>query len=325
MTISRRELLRLATAAATLPVIPTVAGAQNYPSRPVRLVVGFAAGGTNDILARHIAQMLARRLAQPFVVENRPGASSNIATEAVVRAPPDGYTLLLVGPSNLINTTLCSELKFDFARDIIPVAGVSREPYVMAVNPDFPARTVGEFITFAKANPGKINMASAGAGSITHVVGELFRMMAGIEMTHVAYRGGAPALTDLLAGRVQVFFVGAPAVLEHVRSGKLRALGVTTKLRSPALPDVPALAEAVPGYEASAWYGIGAPKGTPADVIETLNQTVNAGLAESDFQQRLTNLGGTALPTSPAELGTLVGEDTEKWRKVIKFAHIEPS
>jgi len=325
MTISRRELLRLAAAAATLPVIPTAARAQAYPSRPVRLIVGFAAGGTNDILARHIGQALARRLGQPFVVENRPGAGSNIGTEAVVRAAPDGYTLLLIGPSNLINTTLCAGLRFDFARDIVPVAGISREPTVMVVNPAFPARTVGEFIALARANPGKLNMASAGTGSITHVVGELFRMMTGIDMTHVPYRGGAPALTDLLAGRVQVFFVGAPAVLEHVRSGRLRALGVTTKLRSPALPEVPALAETVPGYEATAWYGIGAPKGTPSDVIEALNQAVNAGLADSDFQQRLADLGGTILSASPAELGKLIGEETEKWKKVIKFAHIDLS
>ena len=276
MKLPRRQFLHLAAGAAALPAVSRIAWAQAYPTRPVRIIVGFAAGGAADIIARLIGQWLSERLGQPFVIENRPGAGSNIATEAVVRAPPDGYTLLLVGTANAINATLYDKLNFNFIRDIAPVAGIIRVPNVMVVNPSVPAKTVPEFIAYAKANPGKINMASGGIGTAAHVSGELFKMMAGVDMVHVPYRGAAPALTDLLGGQVQVMFASMPSSIEHIRAGKLRALAVTTATRSEALPDIPTVGEFVPGYEASAWYGVGAPKDTPAEIVDKLNKEINA-------------------------------------------------
>ncbi len=272
MKLARRQFLHLAAAAAAIPAVSRVAWAQTYPTRPVRLIVGYAAGGTYDILARLIGQWLSERLGQPFVIENRPGASTNIATETVVRATADGYTLLMAGPANAINASLYDKLGFDFIRDIAPVAGITREPLVMEVHPSLPTKSVPELIAYAKANPGKINMASPGNGSSGHVAGELFKMMTGVNMVHVPYRGAAPALTDLLGGQVQVYFGAAPASIEYIRSGKLRALGVTTATRSEALPDIPTVGEFVPGYEASAWYGVGAPKNTPPEIIDKLNR-----------------------------------------------------
>ena len=287
-------------------------------------IVGFAAGGAPDILARLMGQWLSERLGQPFVIENRPGAGSNIATEAVVRAPPDGYTLLLVSPANAINATLYDKLNFNFIRDIAPVAGIIREPHVMVVNPSVPAKTVPEFIAYAKANPGKLNMASAGNGTAAHVAGELFKMMTGVDMVHVPYRGAAPALTDLLGGQVQVMFAAMPASIEYIRAGKLRALAVTTATRSEALPDIPTVGEFVPGYEASAWFGVGAPKNTPAEIIDKLNKEINAALADPKIKARLADLGGTVLPGSPADFGKLIADETEKWGKVIRAANIKP-
>jgi tripartite-type tricarboxylate transporter receptor subunit TctC len=318
MKSSRRHLLRLAAGAVALPAL---ARAQGYPARPVRIVVGFAAGGTGDILARLIGQRLSERLGQPFVVDNRPGGGGNISTEAVVRAPPDGYTLLQVGTSHAINATLY-KLDFDLVRDIVPVAGIARAHLVMLVHPSFSAKTVPEFIAHAKANPGKINMASAGSGSSPRLAGELFKLMTGIDMLHVPYRGGAPAMSDLIAGQVDVMFSNLPAA-EYVRAGKLRALAVTTAARSAELPDVPTVGEFVPGYEASAWYGLGAPKGTPAEIVETLNKETNAALADPAIKVRLADFGGTALIGSPADLGRLIAEETEKWAKVVKFANIK--
>ena len=318
-----RQFLHLATGAAALPVLPRIAGAQAYPTRPVRIIVPFAPAGSADIVARLIGQWLSERLGQPFVIENRPGAGSNIGTEAVVGAPADGYTLLLVGSSSTINATLYDKLKFNFIRDIAPVASIIRQPNVMLVNPSVPAKTVPEFIAYAKANPGKINMASAGNGSSSHVFGELFKMMAGVNIVHVPYRGGAPALTDLLAGQVQVTFVPVPASIEYVRAGKLRALAVTTTTRSDALPNIPTVGDFVRGYEASGFVGLGAPKNTPAEIIEKLNKEINAALADPKIKARLADLGGTVLPGSPAEFGKLVADETEKWGKVIRAANIK--
>lgn len=324
MELPRRKFLHLAAGAAALPVVSRDARAQTYPTRPVRLVVGGPPGGGLDIVARLIGQWLSERLGQPFVIENRPGAGGNIATEAVVRAPADGYTLLLVSGANAINTTLYEKLSFNLSRDIAPVAGIARVPEVMVANPSVPAKTVPEFIAHAKANPRKLNMASGGIGTPSHLAGELFKMMTGIDMVHVPYRGTAPALTDLLGRQVQVTFVSVPSAIAYIRAGTLRPLAVTTTTRSDELPDVPAVDEFVRGYEASNWYGIGAPKGTPAEIISKLNKEINAALADPKFKARLADVGGTALSGSPADLGKLIAEETEKWAKVIQFAGIKP-
>jgi tripartite-type tricarboxylate transporter receptor subunit TctC len=323
MKLPRRKFLHLAAGAAVLPAVSRMAWAEIYPSRPVRMVAPFAAGGPADILARLIGQWLSERLGQPFVIENRPGAAGNIGTEAVVKSPPDGYTLLLAGTPNTINATLYDKLNFNFIRDIAPVAGIARFPLVMAVHPSVPAKTVPEFIAYAKANPGKINMASGGIGATPHVAGELFQMMTGVRMIHVPYRGAAPALTDLLAGQVQVYFANTVASIEFIRAGKLRPLAVTTATRSEALPDIPTVGEFVPGYEASAWSGIGSPKNTPSQIIDKLNNQINAGLADPNMKARLADLGGTVLVGSPADFGRLIAEETEKWGKVVKFVGIK--
>jgi tripartite-type tricarboxylate transporter receptor subunit TctC len=324
MKLPRRRFLHLTAGAAALPAVSRVAWAQAYPSRPVRVIVGFAAGGGVDIVARLIGQWLSERLGQPFVIENRPGASTNIATEAAVRAPPDGYTLLLVGTIAAINATLYDKLNYNFIRDIAPVAGLMLVPNVMVVNPSVPAKTVPEFIAYAKANPGKINMASSGSGSSLHVSGELFKMMAGVNLTHVPYRGTAPALTDVLSGQVQVVFSPMPGSIEYIRAGKLRALAVTTGMRSETLPDIPTVGEFVPGYEASTWYGVGAPRNTPVEIVEKLNKEINAALADPKMKGRLADTGGTVLPGSAADFGKLIADEIEKWAKVIKFAGIKP-
>jgi tripartite-type tricarboxylate transporter receptor subunit TctC len=319
----RRQFLHLATGAAALPTLSCIARAQTYPSRPVRLITGFPAGGPTDILARPIGQWLSERLGQPFVIDNRPGAGSNIGTEAVVRAPPDGYTLLLVSPGNAINATLYDKLPFNFIRDIAPVAGIIRVPNVIVVNPSVPAKTVPEFIAYAKANPGKVNMASSGNGTSPHVAGELFKMMTGVNIVHVPYRGSAPAMTDLIAGQVQVYFGTTTASIEYIRAGKLRALAVTTAARADALPDIPTVGDFVPGYEASGFFGVGAPKNTPAEIVEKLNKEINAALGDAKMKARLVDLGGMVLPGSPADFGKLIADETEKWAKVIKFAGIK--
>jgi tripartite-type tricarboxylate transporter receptor subunit TctC len=320
----RRQFLHLAAGAAALPAVSQVARAQAYPTRPVRIVVGLAPGGVVDTLARLMGQWLSERLGQPFIIENRPGAGTNIATEAVVKAAPDGYTLLMVGPSSAINATLYDKLNFNFIRDIAPVATISGEASIMVVNPSVPAKTVPEFIAYAKANPGKINMGSAGNGTGTHVIGELFKMMAGIDMVHVPYRGAAPALTDLLGGQVQVMFIPTVLSIEHVKTGKLRALGVTTATRSEALSDLPTLGDFIPGYEAGSVYGVGAPKNTPAEIIDKLNNEINAGLADPKLRARLADQGSVALLGSPTDFGKLIASETEKWGKVVKFAGIKP-
>jgi tripartite-type tricarboxylate transporter receptor subunit TctC len=320
MKLPRRKFLHLAAGAAALPAIPHVARAQAYPSRPVRVVVGFAAGGGQDVLARLLGQWLSERLGQSFVVENRPGAGGNIGAEAVVRAAPDGYTLLVIGPPNAINATLYDNLNFNFIRDIAPVAGVSRMPNVMEVNPSFPAKTVPEFIAYAKANPGKINMATGGNGTSNHVSGELFKMMTGINMVHVPYRGGGPALTDLISGQVQVMFDNLNSSIEHIRAGKLRPLAVTTVTRSEALPDVPTVDDFVPGYEASVVSGIGAPRNAPIEIIDRLNKEISAALADPKLKARLADLGCVPMPMTPADFGQLMVEETEKWAKVVKFS-----
>jgi tripartite-type tricarboxylate transporter receptor subunit TctC len=322
--LARRQFLRLAAGAVALPAFSRVAVAQTYPARPVKLVVGFPPGGGNDIVARLIAQWLSERLGQPFVVENRPGAGTNIATEAVVRAQPDGYTLLFVAPSSAINATLYKNLSFNFIRDIAPVASLIRLPNVMEVNLSVPVKTVPEFIAYAKADRSKINMASPGVGTSVHLSGELFKMMAGADMLHVPYRGTAPALTDLLSGQVQVMFGTMTGSIEYIRAGKLRGLAVTTATRAEALPDVPTVAEFVPGYEASTWYGIGAPKSMATEIIDKLNKKINAGLADSKIKAQLADLGGTVLAGSPAEFGRLIADETEKWAKVVKFSGAKP-
>jgi tripartite-type tricarboxylate transporter receptor subunit TctC len=315
--------MHLAAGAAALPALPHVAAALDYPTRPVSLVAGFAPGGGVDITARLIGQWLSERLGQQFVIENRPGASSNIATEAVVRASPDGYTLLLVGSFNTINATLYDKLNYNFIRDIAPVASVMRYPYVMVVNPSFPAKTVPEFIAYAKANPGKLNMASPGTGSGDHIAGELFKMMTGVDMVDVTYRGIALALSDLLGGQVQVSFPSIISSIQFIRAGQLRALAVVTATRSHALPDIPAMAEFVPGYEASSWYGVGAPKATPAEIVDKLNKEINAGLADPKIEARLANLGGDVLALSPADFSKLIADETEKWGKLIRTLNIK--
>jgi tripartite-type tricarboxylate transporter receptor subunit TctC len=296
--------------------------ALDYPIRPVRIIVGYPAGGGSDVVARLMSRWLSERLGQQFVVENRAGAGTNIATEAVAHAAPDGYTLLLVNPANPISATLYDKLNFDFIRDVLPVAGIGRSRFIMVVDASFPARTVPEFIAYAKANPGKINMASGGIGTPNHVAGELFKAMAGVNMVHVPYRGDAPALADLLGGQVQVHFPG-PAAIEYVRAGKLRALAVTTATRSQALPEIPALAEFLPGYEASLWWGLGTPKNTPAEIGSRLNIEINAGLADRMLKAQLADLGAAALPGSPAEFGKLIADETEKWARVIRTANIK--
>jgi tripartite-type tricarboxylate transporter receptor subunit TctC len=306
------------------PVRSPVAGPQTYPTRPVRLIVGFTPGSAPDIVARLMGQWLSERVGQPFIVENRPGAGTNIGTEVVVRAPPDGYTLLVVGAPNAINATLYEKLSFNFLRDIAPVAGISRERIVMVVHPSFSAKTVPEFIAYAKANPGKVTMASSGNGSSPHVSGELFKMMAGIDMIHVPYRGGGQVMTDLIAGQVQVSFIGLTVAIEHIRSDKLRALAVTAATRSEVLPDVPTVGDFVPGYEASAFWGVGVPRNTPAEIIDKLNKEINAVLSDPEPKRRLADAGGTVLVGSPADFGKLIAEETEKWAKVIRAANIKP-
>jgi tripartite-type tricarboxylate transporter receptor subunit TctC len=323
MNLSRRQLLRLATGAIALPAASRIARAQAYPARLVRIIVGFPPGGSVDITARLIGQWLSERLGQPFIVENRPGAGTNIGTEAAVRAPADGYTLLLVTPANTINATLYEKLNFNFLRDIAPIAGILRAPNVMEVNPSVPVHSVPEFIAYAKANPGKINMASTGNGTSTHLSGALFRTMTGVDMIHVPYRGSGPALTDLLGGQVQVMFATMPSSIEYIRAGRLRALAVTTATRSRALPDVPTVGDFVPGYDASAAYGVGAPKNTPAEIVDMLNREINASLADPKMKARLADLGGEVLAGSPADFGKLIADETEKWAKVVRAAHIK--
>jgi tripartite-type tricarboxylate transporter receptor subunit TctC len=323
MKLRRRKFLYLASGAAALPVL-SQAWAQAYPTRPVRIIAGFAAGGGVDITARLIGQLLTERLGQSFVTENRPGAGGNIGTEAVVNAPPDGHTLLLATVPNAVNAMLYEKLNFNFIRDIVPVAGIIRVPMVILVHPSVPAKTVPEFTAYAKANPGKINMASAGIGSAPHMAGELFNLMAGTRMVHVPYRGQGPALSDLLGGQVQVLFATTPGISDYIRTGRLRALAVTTSTRAEVLPELPTVGDFVPGYESSQWYGMGAPKNTPAEIIDKLNREINAGLADPKMKARLADLGGEPLSGSPSAFGTFIGEETLKWGKVVKFAGMKP-
>ncbi len=318
-TLSRRALL----AAGALVAMPAISRAQTYPSRPIRWIVGYTPGGTTDVLARLLAEPLGKRLGQQVVVENRPGAGNNIGTELVVSAEPDGHTILLVNPANGINTSLYKKLTFNFVEDIAPVAGITRSPNIMEINPKVPAKTVAEFIAYCKANPGKVNMASSGVGTSVHMSGELFKAMTGVDMVHVPYRGAAPALTDLIAGNADVLFDNLPSSIGHVRAGALRALAVTTAERSPALPDVPTVAETVPGYEASAWFGIGAPKRTPPEIIARLNKEVNEILDDPAMVKRLAELGGTPLRMSPQEFGGVIVDETAKWKKVVEFAGVK--
>jgi len=325
MRLPRRLFLQMAASAAALPAAPRIAAAQTYPQRPVRLIVPFASGGASEITARLIGQWLTERLGQPFVVEMRPGAGGNVGTEAVVNAAPDGYTLLMVNAApSAINAALYDKLSFNFLRDMVPVGGVLFTPLILQVNPGFAPKTVPELIAAAKANPGKINMASAGNGTPPHVAGELFKMMAGVDIVHVPYRGGGPALVDLLGGQVQMMFGNLASSIEYVRAGKLRPLAVTTTMRAEALPDLPTVGDFLPGYEASDWYGICAPKGTPADLISRLNTEINAGLADPKLKARLADLGGTPLPGPPAAFGKLIADETEKWGKVVRTAHMKP-
>jgi len=319
----RRQFLHLAACAAALPGVSRVAWAQAYPTRPVRLIVGFAAGGPLDILARLMGQWLSERLGQQFVIENRPGAATNIATEAVVKARPDGYTLLMASTANTINATLYGKLNFDFIRDIAPVATISRNTLVMVVHPSVPAKTVPEFIAFAKANPRKLNMASAGTGTVGHIAGELFKMMAGVNLVHVPYRGAGPALPDLIAGQVQVYFVPTAGSIEYIRVGKIRALAVTTATRSEGLPDVPTVSEFVPGYEASGWFGFGSPKSTPTEVIDKLNREINTALADPKMKAQFADLGSTPFPGSPADFGKHIADETEKWGNIMRALNIK--
>jgi tripartite-type tricarboxylate transporter receptor subunit TctC len=322
--LARRKFLHLAASAAALPAVSRVARAQAYPSRPVRIIVGFAAGGGNDIVARLMGQWLSERLGQPFVIENRPGAGTNLATESVAKAAPDGHTLLLVSLAAAINATLYDKLNFNFIRDIAPVAGIISVPNVIVVNPSFPGRTVPEFIAYAKANPGKIDYASAGTGSAAHISGELFKMMTNVNLIHVPYRGLAPAVTDLLGGQVQVMFGPMPSSIEYIRAGSLRALAVTTVTRWEGMADLPTVSEFVPGYESSQWYGIGAPRSTPTEIVDRLNREINAGLADPKIKARLVDLGGMALVGSPSDFGKQIAVETEKWAKVIRAAGIKP-
>jgi tripartite-type tricarboxylate transporter receptor subunit TctC len=320
MKLSRQQFLHLAAGAAALPAVSRFAWAQAYPTRPVRLIVGFPAGGVADLYARLIGQWLSERLGQPIIIENRAGAGSNLGTEAVVRAAPDGYTLLQVTAANAWNATLYDNLNFNFIRDIAPVASIYRAPAVLVVHPSFPAKSVPALIAYAKANPGKINMASGGVGSAQHVYGELFKMMAGVDMLHVPYRGGGPALADLLAGQVPVMFDTLATSIEHIRAGKLLALAVTSATRSEVLPDIPTVGDFVPGYEGTGWQGVGAPRNTPAEIIDKLNKEINAGLVDPRMKARIADLGGTVFASSPADFGTFIAEYTEKWAKVIRFA-----
>ena len=324
MTVISRAVLRLVTAAAIACAISQSAFALDYPTKTIRLIVGVAAGGANDTVARMVAQALSERLGQPVVVENRPGAGGNIGLEAVVNAPPDGHTILFATSANVLAAAFYDKANVNFARDITPVTSLVRGPLIMEVNPSVPAKTIPEFIAYAKANPGKINMASAGIGNTTHVAGELFMMLTGTKFTHVPYRGGAPAVTDLIGGQVQLYFDGISASLDHVRSGRLRALGVTTAQRADVLPDIPAIAESVPGYEANGWYGIGLPKNVPAEVVETLNREINASLADPKLKTRLVEIGYATTGSSPAEFGSMIAREIEKWAKVLKFAGIKP-
>ena len=324
MKLSRRRFLRLAATAAAVPATPIVAASQeSYPTRPVRLLVGYAAGGPADIVARLTAQWLSDRLGQQVVVENRVGAASNIAAEAVVRSPPDGYTLLYVTISNAVNATLYDKLSFDLMRDLVPIASITRSPGVLAVNPAFPAQTVPEFIAYAKANPGKINMASAGPGSAPHLYTELFKMMTGVDLVQVHYRGSGPALPDLISGQVDAMFDPIASSISHIRAGTVRPLAVTTATRLEVLPDVPTVGDFVPGYEASGWYGIGAPKNTPAEIVDRLNTEINAALADPRVKASFADVGTAVLPGSPADFGKLLADDTEKWGKVIRAANIK--
>jgi tripartite-type tricarboxylate transporter receptor subunit TctC len=323
MKLPRRQFLHLAAGAAALPIISRRARAQAYPSRPVRIIAGFPAGGGVDITARLIGEWLSERLGQQFIIDNRPGASGNIGTEAVVKAPADGHTLLLATIPNAVNATLYEKLNFNFIRDIAPVGGVIRVPQVILVHPSVPAKTIPEFIAYAKANPEKVNMGSAGSGSAPHLAGALFSFLSGIKMVHVPYRGQGPALTDLLSGQVQVFFATTPGMTDFIRSGKLRALAVTTASRAQVLPDLPTLGEFVPGYEASQWYGLGAPKGTPAEIVDKLNKEINAALNDTRMKMRFADIGGEPLLGSPAEFGKLIADETEKWGKVVRAANIK--
>jgi tripartite-type tricarboxylate transporter receptor subunit TctC len=323
MKFSRRQILHLAGGAALLPAVSPVARAQAYPTRPVRIIVGFPAGGSTDIYARLIGRWLSERFGAPFVVENRPGAGSNLGAEAVVKAPPDGYTLLLVTGNNAVSATLFDKLNFDFVRDIAPVASIARSPAVLVVNPAVPATTVPELIAYAKSDPGKLNMGSGGNGSVQHVYGELFKMMTGVSMLHVPYRGTAPALADLVGGQVQVMFDTLSTSLEFIKAGKLRALAVTTAARLEVLPDVPTVGDFVPGYEASGWLGLGAPKGTSIEIVDKLSKEVSAGLADPKLRARVADLGGTVFTLSPTEFRKFIAEEIEKWGKVVKFAGIK--
>jgi tripartite-type tricarboxylate transporter receptor subunit TctC len=320
MKPSRRKFLGFAGGAIALPISSRLAHAQAWPSRPVRLIIGYTPGGSADLTARLMGQWLSEKLGQSFVIENRPGGGTNIATEAVLRAAPDGYTLLLVAPANAINATLYDKLSFNFIKEAEPVAALIRFPNVVCVHPSVPVNSIPELIAYAKANPGKLNMASSGNGSTIHMSGELFKMLTGINMVHVPYRGGAPALTDLIAGQVQVMFDNLPTCAEHVKSGKLRGLAVTSTTRSEVLPDLPTLADFLPGYEASAWYGFAAPKGTPAEIVDRLNKAVNEILADPKVKAKFSEYGAFLIPGSPAEFGKLVVDETEKWGKVVKFA-----
>jgi tripartite-type tricarboxylate transporter receptor subunit TctC len=324
MNRSRRRFLELAAGAAAAPAVSRLAGAQAYPARPVRLVVGTAAGSVQDILSRVIAQWLTERLGHPIVIDNRVGAGTNLATEAVVRAPPDGYTLLSIGPSSAVNATLYPKLGFNFIRDIAPVASMVHQSQVVVVNPAMPVKTMGEFVAYTKAHPGKVNFASSGVGTGNQLAVELFKMVAGVDMVHVPYRGAGPAMIDLIAGQVEVMFVSPVVAMEHIRSGKLRALAVTTFKRDELLPDLPPVADTVPGYESSAWFGLGAPQGTPAEIVGLLNKAVNAGLADPKMRARYADLGGGIVVSTPAEFGKLIVDETEKWGKVVKFAGLKP-
>jgi tripartite-type tricarboxylate transporter receptor subunit TctC len=320
---SRRTCLRLATGAAAATALPRPSFAQDYPARPVRWVLGYTTGGTTDIISRLVTQPLTERLGQPFVIEPRPGAGTNLATESVIRSAPDGYTLLFVGAPNAINASLYAKLNFNFIRDIAPVAAIARVPMALIVHPSVPAKTIPEFLAYAKANPGKVNMASSGVGTTPHLAGELFRMMAGVEIQHIPYRGAAPAITDLLAGQVQVYFATTPVSIEYIRTGRVRGLAVTTSARQEALPDLPTIGEFVPNFEASAWYGVGAPKDTPVAIVERLNREINAALAEPAMKAKFDDLGCVAIGGSPASFAKLIADETDKWGRVVKFAGIK--
>src|SRR5262245_27412025 len=319
----RRQFLRLAAGAAALPALARIAWAQAYPTRPVRIIVPFAAGGGTDITARVIAQWLSERMGQQFIIENRPGGGTNIGTEAAAKATADGYTLLMIGTSNTANVALYDKLNFDLIRDYAPVSGVIRAPHVVVVNLALPVKTLPEFIAYSKANPSKVNMASAGNGTAGHLGGEMFKMLTGVNMQHVPYRGGGPALLDLIAGQVQVYFAGMPEAIEYIRTGKVRALAVGTATRADALPDVPTVGEFVPGYESSIWFGVSAPRGTPAEIVDQLNREINTALADPAIKRRYAELGSTVFPTAPAEFGRFIAAETEKWGKVVKFAGVK--